>query len=81
MDSDSIDQLNTHQSETLVRFVAAACGGDEPLGIKGQSGRGVGSASSEQPAVLAEALAAARALKMESERAKTLAALAPHLPT
>jgi hypothetical protein len=32
------DQLNTHQSETLVRFVAAACGLDEPLGIKGQSG-------------------------------------------
>lgn len=32
------DQLNTHQSETLVRYVAAACGIEEPLGVKGQSG-------------------------------------------
>jgi hypothetical protein len=32
------DQLNTHQSETLVRFVAVACGIEDPLGVKGQSG-------------------------------------------
>jgi hypothetical protein len=33
-----LDQLNTHQSEGLVRFVANACGLDEELGIKGTSG-------------------------------------------
>ncbi len=33
------DQLNTHQSETLVRLVAAQCGIQEDLGIKGKSGR------------------------------------------
>ena len=32
------DQLNTHQSETLVRLVAAHCGLQEELGIKGKSG-------------------------------------------
>lgn len=32
------DQLNTHQSESLVRAVAKACGIDEELGKKGQSG-------------------------------------------
>jgi hypothetical protein len=32
------DQLNTHQSETLVRLVAELCGIQENLGIKGKSG-------------------------------------------
>jgi DDE superfamily endonuclease len=32
------DQLNTHQSETLVRLVAAQCDLQEELGIKGKSG-------------------------------------------
>jgi transposase len=32
------DQLNTHQSETLVRLVAERCGITEDLGIKGKSG-------------------------------------------
>jgi hypothetical protein len=32
------DQLNTHQSETLVRLVAAQCDIQEELGIKGKSG-------------------------------------------
>lgn len=32
------DQLNTHQSETLVRLVAAQCGIREDLGIKGKRG-------------------------------------------
>ncbi len=32
------DQLNTHQSETLVRLVAAQCGIQEELGIKGKCG-------------------------------------------
>lgn len=32
------DQLNTHQSETLVRLVAAQCGIQEELGVKGKSG-------------------------------------------
>jgi hypothetical protein len=32
------DQLNTHQSETLVRLVAVLCGIQEDLGIKGKSG-------------------------------------------
>jgi hypothetical protein len=32
------DQLNTHQSESLVRWVAERCGIQEDLGIKGQSG-------------------------------------------
>ena len=32
------DQLNTHKSEELVRFVAEAVGGDVDLGIKGRSG-------------------------------------------
>jgi transposase len=32
------DQLNTHQSETLVRWVAELSGIEEDLGIKGQSG-------------------------------------------
>jgi transposase len=32
------DQLNTHQSETLVRLVAERCGLAEDLGVKGQSG-------------------------------------------
>ena len=32
------DQLNTHQSETLVRLVAQLCGIEEDLGVKGKSG-------------------------------------------
>lgn len=32
------DQLNTHASEALVRFVAQRCGLDEDLGVKGESG-------------------------------------------
>jgi len=32
------DQLNTHMSESLVRYVAARCGIKEYLGIKGKSG-------------------------------------------
>ena len=32
------DQLNTHQSETLVRLVAVQCGIQEDLGIKGKRG-------------------------------------------
>ena len=32
------DQLNTHQSETLVRLVAAQCDIQENLGTKGKSG-------------------------------------------
>jgi len=31
------DQLNTHQSEALVRLVAAQCGIQEALGVKGKS--------------------------------------------
>ena len=33
-----MDQLNTHQSESLVRWVAAACGLTDDLGVKGRSG-------------------------------------------
>jgi hypothetical protein len=33
-----LDQLNTHQSETLVMLVAALCGIDDDLGVKGESG-------------------------------------------
>ncbi len=33
-----VDQLNTHKSEGLVRFVAEALGCDEPLGKKGKEG-------------------------------------------
>ena len=33
-----VDQLNTHKSESLVRFVAVACGIESELGIKGKSG-------------------------------------------
>lgn len=32
------DNLNTHQSEALVRLVAARCGLPDELGVKGQSG-------------------------------------------
>ena len=32
------DQLNTHKSESLVRFVADFCGDKQDLGIKGKSG-------------------------------------------
>lgn len=32
------DQLNTHKSEALVRFVAEKCGLEDDLGIKGKSG-------------------------------------------
>lgn len=33
-----LDQLNTHQSETLVRTTARLCGLDIELGVKGESG-------------------------------------------
>ena len=33
-----VDRLNTHQSESLVRFVAQQCGIEEELGVKGKSG-------------------------------------------
>ena len=33
-----VDQLNTHQSETLVKLVAGLCGIDEDLGVKGECG-------------------------------------------
>lgn len=33
-----VDQLNTHKSASLVRLVAACCGLDQDLGIKGKSG-------------------------------------------
>jgi len=33
-----LDQLNTHKSESLVRFVAEACGLKEDLGVKGKQG-------------------------------------------
>ncbi|WAS99525.1 transposase [Nannocystis punicea] len=33
-----LDNLNTHNSEALVRFVAARCGLDVRLGVKGESG-------------------------------------------
>jgi len=33
-----VDQLNTHQSEGLVRWVAAACQLTDDLGVKGESG-------------------------------------------
>jgi hypothetical protein len=32
------DQLNTHKSESLVRFVAESCGDTQDLGVKGKSG-------------------------------------------
>lgn len=33
-----VDNLNTHQSETLVRLVARYCGIDQDLGVKGRQG-------------------------------------------
>ena len=33
-----VDQLNTHKSESLVRYVAQACGIEVDLGIKGKDG-------------------------------------------
>jgi hypothetical protein len=33
-----LDNLNTHQSESLVGWVAQQCGLDDDLGVKGQSG-------------------------------------------
>ena len=33
-----VDQLNTHQSEALVRLVAERCGLDDDLGLKGKGG-------------------------------------------
>ncbi len=33
-----MDHLNTHQSESLVTWVAAQCGRDDDLGVKGKSG-------------------------------------------
>src|SRR5690606_31430116 len=33
-----LDQLNTHKSEALVRLVAARCGIDADLGVKGETG-------------------------------------------
>jgi len=35
---DVTDQLNTHQSEALVRLVARHCGIETDLGVKGKSG-------------------------------------------
>lgn len=32
------DQLNTHKSESLVRYIAQACGLQDDLGIKGEEG-------------------------------------------
>lgn len=32
------DQLNTHQSESLVRWIASACGIESDLGVKGKKG-------------------------------------------
>ena len=34
-----VDNLDTHQSESLVRYVAEACGIEYDLGVKGKSGR------------------------------------------
>jgi hypothetical protein len=34
------DNLNTHQSESQVRYAAQACGIEEDLGEKGKRGRG-----------------------------------------
>lgn len=34
----TVDQLNTHKSESLVRLVAERCGIEEDLGVKGKSG-------------------------------------------
>ena len=33
-----VDQLNTHKSESLVRFVARECGIEDDLGVKGRKG-------------------------------------------
>jgi len=33
-----VDQLNTHQSESLVRWVASECGLEDELGVKQKSG-------------------------------------------
>jgi putative transposase len=33
-----LDQLNTHKSESLVRWIAEACGITEDLGVKGRQG-------------------------------------------
>jgi hypothetical protein len=33
-----VDRLNTHQSESLVRFIANQCGINAELGVKGKSG-------------------------------------------
>jgi len=33
-----LDQLNTHKSESLVRFTARFCGIEDDLGVKGKSG-------------------------------------------
>jgi transposase len=33
-----VDRLNTHQSESLVRFVAKQCGIEENVGVKGKAG-------------------------------------------
>ena len=33
-----VDRLNTHQSESLVRFVATQCGIEENVGVKGKAG-------------------------------------------
>ncbi len=33
-----VDNLDTHQSESLVRYVALACGIEDDLGVKGKSG-------------------------------------------
>jgi transposase len=48
-----VDQLNTHQSEGLVRFVAEQCGLRVELGVKGQCG--VLASMSSRAAFLAEA--------------------------
>jgi transposase len=46
------DQLNTHQSESLVRWVAQRCGIEDDLGIKGQ--RGILASMASRAAFLSE---------------------------
>ena len=48
-----VDNLDTHQSESLVRYVAAACGIVDELGVKGKAG--VLKSKASRKAFLAEA--------------------------